>query len=55
MTSLPIDISFVAKTSGKVTQEFAAAALQDGLAYPELLQRIVGLGMQRAMPGKSAS
>jgi D-alanine-D-alanine ligase len=37
------------------SQEFAAAALQDGLAYPELLQRIVGLGMQRAMPGKSAS
>ncbi len=37
------------------SQEFAAAALQDGLPYPELLQRIVGLGMQRAMPGKSAS
>ena len=37
------------------SQEFATAARHDGLAYPDLLQRIVGLGMQRAMPGKSAS
>jgi D-alanine-D-alanine ligase len=30
------------------SQEFATAALHDGLSYPELLQRIVALGMQRA-------
>jgi D-alanine-D-alanine ligase len=29
-------------------QEFATAALHDGLSYPDLLQRIVALGMQRA-------
>jgi D-alanine-D-alanine ligase len=31
------------------SQEFAAAALCDGVAYPELLQRIVALGMSRAV------
>jgi D-alanine-D-alanine ligase len=36
------------------SQEFAAAALQDGIPYPELLQRIVGLGMRRTMGGSSA-
>jgi D-alanine-D-alanine ligase len=30
------------------SQEFAAAALHDGLAYPDLLQRILALGMRRA-------
>jgi D-alanine-D-alanine ligase len=30
------------------SQEFATAAKHDGLAYPELLQRIVTLGMRRA-------
>jgi D-alanine-D-alanine ligase len=30
------------------SQEFATAALHDGLSYPELLRRIVALGMQRA-------
>ncbi len=30
------------------SQEFATAALHDGLSYPDLLQRIVALGMQRA-------
>ncbi|MBV9969950.1 MAG: ATP-grasp domain-containing protein [Xanthobacteraceae bacterium] len=30
------------------TQEFATAARHDGLSYPELLHRIVALGMQRA-------
>jgi D-alanine-D-alanine ligase len=30
------------------SQEFATAAKHDGLSYPELLQRILALGMQRA-------
>jgi D-alanine-D-alanine ligase len=30
------------------SQEFAAAALHDGLAYPDLLARIVALGIRRA-------
>jgi len=30
------------------TQEFAAAALHDGVAYPELLHRILALGIRRA-------
>ena len=30
------------------SQEFASAALHDGLAYPDLLQGIVGLGLRRA-------
>ncbi len=30
------------------SQEFATAALHDGISYPELLHRIVALGMQRA-------
>jgi D-alanine-D-alanine ligase len=30
------------------SQEFATAARHDGIAYPDLLQRIVGLGMRRA-------
>jgi D-alanine-D-alanine ligase len=30
------------------SQEFAAAALHDGLAYPDLLQRILALGIRRA-------
>ena len=30
------------------SQEFATAALHDGLSYPDLLHRIVALGMQRA-------
>jgi len=37
------------------SQEFSAAALHDGLAYRELLQRILGLGIRRAMPAASAS
>jgi D-alanine-D-alanine ligase len=36
------------------SQEFAAAALHDGLAYPDLLHRIVALGMRRAASGASA-
>src|SRR6187455_1107 len=32
------------------SQEFAAAALHDGLSYRDLLQRIIGLGIRRAMP-----
>ena len=32
------------------SQEFSAAALHDGLAYRDLLQRIIGLGIRRAMP-----
>jgi D-alanine-D-alanine ligase len=36
------------------SQEFAAAALCDGVAYPELLQRIVALGMSRAATTGSA-
>ena len=35
------------------SQEFAAAALHDGLAYPELLHRILALGMQRTAAGPS--
>ena len=35
------------------SQEFAAAALHDGVAYPELLHRIVTLGMQRTAAGPS--
>ena len=30
------------------SQEFAAAALHDGMAYPDLLQRILALGIRRA-------
>ena len=37
------------------SQEFAAAALHDGLAYPDLLRSIVGLGMRRANPAGLAS
>src|SRR6266516_766198 len=33
-------------------EEFAAAALQDGLAYPDLLHRIVTLGISRAGPAE---
>jgi D-alanine-D-alanine ligase len=33
------------------SQEFAAAALLDGIAYPDLLHRIVALGMRRAAAG----
>ncbi len=33
------------------SQEFAAAALHDGIAYPDLLHRIVALGMRRAAAG----
>ena len=36
------------------SQEFAAAALHDGLAYPDLLQRILALGISRAAAGVSA-
>jgi D-alanine-D-alanine ligase len=36
------------------SQEFATAALHDGISYPELLQRIVALGMQRAASISSA-
>jgi D-alanine-D-alanine ligase len=32
------------------SQEFAAAALADGLTYPELLHRILALGITRASP-----
>jgi D-alanine-D-alanine ligase len=35
------------------SQEFAAAALHDGVAYPELLHRILALGMQRTAAGPS--
>ena len=31
-------------------QEFAASALHDGIKYPDLLNRIIGLGIRRAMP-----
>ena len=30
------------------SQEFATAALHDGIAYPDLLQRVLALGMRRA-------
>lgn len=33
------------------SQEFAAAAKHVGIAYPDLLQSIVGLGMKRALTG----
>jgi D-alanine-D-alanine ligase len=36
------------------SEEFATAAQHDGLAYPDLLQRIVGLAMSRAAAGVSA-
>jgi len=32
------------------SQEFSAAALLDGIEYRDLLQRIIGLGIRRAMP-----
>lgn len=35
------------------SQEFATAALHDGLDYPDLLQRIVALGIRRAKAGVS--
>ena len=35
------------------SQEFAAAALHDGLAYPDLLQRILALAMRRAAMGSA--
>jgi D-alanine-D-alanine ligase len=35
-------------------QEFATAALHDGLAYPDLLHRILALGISRAKAGVSA-
>src|SRR5258708_5290255 len=34
-------------------QEFATAALHDGIAYPELLHRILALGISRAKAGAS--
>jgi D-alanine-D-alanine ligase len=36
------------------SQEFATAALHDGIAYPDLLQRILALGIRRAASGPSA-
>ena len=36
------------------SQEFATAALHDGLAYPDLLHRILALGISRAAAGVSA-
>jgi D-alanine-D-alanine ligase len=36
------------------TQEFAAAALADGISYPELLHRILALGMSRTASTASA-
>jgi len=36
------------------SQEFATAAQHDGLAYPDLLQRILALGISRATAGVSA-
>jgi D-alanine-D-alanine ligase len=36
------------------SQEFATAAQHDGLAYPDLLQRILALGISRAAAGVSA-
>jgi D-alanine-D-alanine ligase len=35
------------------SQEFAKAALHDGIDYPALLHRIVGLGISRAKAGAS--
>ena len=37
------------------SEEFATAALHDGLAYPNLLQRIVALGISRAKAGMFVS
>jgi D-alanine-D-alanine ligase len=37
------------------SQEFAAAALHDGIAYPDLLHRILALGMRRASSIGAAS
>ena len=37
------------------SQEFATAAKRDGLAYPDLLHRILALGISRAKAGVSAS
>ena len=37
------------------SQEFATAARHDGLAYPDLLHRILALGISRAKAGVSAS
>src|SRR5262247_3177168 len=37
------------------SEEFAAAALHDGLAYPDLLHRILALGISRAAARVSAS
>ena len=37
------------------SQEFATAAQHDGLAYPDLLHRILALGINRAEAGVSAS
>jgi D-alanine-D-alanine ligase len=36
------------------SQEFATAAQYDGLAYPDLLHRILALGISRAAAGVSA-
>ena len=36
------------------SQEFATAAKHDGLAYPDLLHRILALGISRAAAGVSA-
>jgi D-alanine-D-alanine ligase len=36
------------------SEEFATAAQHDGLAYPNLLHRILALGMRRAAAGVSA-
>jgi D-alanine-D-alanine ligase len=35
------------------SQEFAAAALRDGLTYTDLLNRILALGIRRAAPGSA--
>jgi D-alanine-D-alanine ligase len=35
------------------SQEFATAALHDGLEYPDLLHRILALGISRAKAGAS--
>jgi D-alanine-D-alanine ligase len=35
------------------SEEFATAARHDGLAYPDLLHRILALGMSRAEAGVS--
>ena len=38
-----------------MSQEFATAAKHDGLTYPDLLHRILALGISRAQAGMSAS